>query len=60
MSFSGFEVSGAFMKNWDVADETGFCSSEKDFEDAEYVCHKLGIPLVQLNYVKKYWTDVFG
>lgn len=47
------------MKNWDVTDEKGFCSSDKDYEDALYISEKLQIPLKQVNYVKEYWTEVF-
>lgn len=47
------------MKNWDETDETGFCSSDKDYEDAQYISNKLQIPLTQVNYVKEYWNEVF-
>lgn len=47
------------MKNWDETDETGFCSSDKDFEDAQYISDQLKIPLLQISYVKEFWTEVF-
>ena len=47
------------MKNWDLTDEYGRCTSDKDREDAEYVCDHLKIPLHHVNFVKEYWTDVF-
>lgn len=47
------------MKNWDEIDETGICSLEKDYEDAKRVCNKLKIPLIEVNFVKQYWNDVF-
>lgn len=56
----GFNVIGAFMKNWDQVDEMGSCPGEADWEDAQWVCRKLDIPLVQVNFVKEYWNDVFG
>ncbi|KAJ6635341.1 Mitochondrial tRNA-specific 2-thiouridylase 1 [Pseudolycoriella hygida] len=56
----GFEVVGAFMKNWDQVDEKGICPGEADWEDAQWVCRKLDIPLVQVNFVKEFWNDVFG
>ena len=56
---SGFEVVGAFMKNWDLRDEVGHCSSQADLEDAQFVCEHLGIPLQQVDFVKEYWTHVF-
>ena len=50
---------GLFMKNWDVADETGHCSADADLQDAELVCNTLGIKLHQVNFVKEYWHHVF-
>ena len=47
------------MKNWDIANETGECQTEKDFEDAKWICNKLQIPLIDVNFVKDYWNDVF-
>ena len=47
------------MKNWDVRDETGKCTSDQDLEDAHYVCKHLEIPLLEVNFVKEYWTEVF-
>lgn len=55
----GFNVIGAFMKNWDQIDERGHCPGEADWEDAQWVCSKLDIPLVQVNFVKEYWNEVF-
>lgn len=56
----GFQVLGVFMQNWDENDETGQCSVSDDRQDARYVCAKLGIPFFQVNFVKKYWTNVFS
>lgn len=50
---------GVFLKNWDTIDETGFCSAEKDWGDAQYVCEYLKIPVQRIDFVKQYWTDVF-
>ena len=47
------------MKNWDIIDETGECMAEKDFADADWICKKLKIPLIRVNFVKDYWNDVF-
>jgi len=55
----GFEVVGAFMKNWDGVDETGVCTSDKDCEEAERVASKIGIKFHTVNLVKEYWTEVF-
>jgi tRNA-specific 2-thiouridylase len=56
---SGFRVSGVFMRNWDIANETGHCSADRDCEDAAFVCHHLGIPFHEVNFVREYWNDVF-
>ena len=55
----GFNVKAVFMQNWDIADETGQCMAEKDFADADWICKKLKIPLVRVDFVKEYWNDVF-
>ncbi|KAL0962786.1 hypothetical protein UPYG_G00345440 [Umbra pygmaea] len=55
----GYSVTGVFMKNWDILDETGVCSSERDCEDAYKVCQSLDIPFHHVSYVKEYWHDVF-
>lgn len=55
----GFNVHGAFLRNLDLADETGHCSAEKDWDDAQFVCDKLQIPIQRIEFVKQYWTDVF-
>lgn len=47
------------MRNWDIRDETGKCTVEKDYKDAQWVCDKLKIPLIQVNFVKEYWNEVF-
>ena len=56
----GYEVVGAFMKNWDGVDETGVCSADADCETAENVAKKLGIKFHVVNLVKEYWNDVFS
>ena len=47
------------MKNWDLIDEFGVCTSTKDLNDAKFVCEKLNIPFQEINFVKDYWTNVF-
>ncbi|XP_073336733.1 mitochondrial tRNA-specific 2-thiouridylase 1 [Pagrus major] len=56
----GYNVTGVFMKNWDLLDETGVCTTEKDCEDAYRVCQSLDIPFHQVSYVKEYWNEVFS
>jgi hypothetical protein len=55
----GFDVVGVFMRNWDIADETGHCQVNKDCEDAAEICRKINIPFYEVNFVKEYWTNVF-
>lgn len=55
----GYDVIGAFMKNWDGKDELGACQADKDAEDAEQTCKALSIPFVEVNFVKEYWNHVF-
>lgn len=47
------------MRNWDIKDETGSCTGDKDLQDAAYVCDVLGIRLHEVNFVKEYWNQVF-
>ncbi|XP_078535915.1 mitochondrial tRNA-specific 2-thiouridylase 1 isoform X1 [Lissotriton helveticus] len=56
----GYEVIGVFMKNWDLVDEHGVCTADKDCDDAYHVCQKLDIPFHQVSYIKEYWHDVFS
>lgn len=56
---TGYEVQGVFMKNWDLVDENGHCSSDEDWKYAQTVCKKLNIPLLLVNFVKEYWNNVF-
>lgn len=55
----GFSVSGIYMKNWDVLDETGHCTGTGDVEDAKIVCQQLKIPYHEVNFVADYWNYVF-
>ncbi|KAL0829140.1 hypothetical protein ABMA28_003992 [Loxostege sticticalis] len=57
---AGFQVEGVFMRNWDNNYEAGFCSDEKDYEDATFVCRKLQIPLHRVYFIKEYWNEVFS
>jgi tRNA U34 2-thiouridine synthase MnmA/TrmU len=56
----GFRVTGVFMKNWDRIDENDSnCSIDNDENDAEYVCKKLQIPFISVDFSKNYWNKVF-
>ncbi|XP_011703709.1 PREDICTED: mitochondrial tRNA-specific 2-thiouridylase 1 isoform X2 [Wasmannia auropunctata] len=56
----GFNIIGIFMKNWDRREETGKCAFEKDYNDARWICDKLEISLIQIDFVKEYWNEVFS
>ncbi len=50
----GYDVTGAFMKQWDDTDKTGVCSWKQDRRDALRVAAHLGIPLVTFDFEKEY------
>lgn len=56
----GYDVIGIFMKNWDEADEFGYCTAAEDYEDVRRVCGQIGIPYYTVNFEKEYWDRVFG
>lgn len=65
----GYEVSCAFMRNWDsfanndilgnptIQDD--ICPQEQDYADAKAVADSLGLPLYRVDFVKEYWDNVF-
>ena len=65
----GHEVIGVFMRNWDSfanndlkgnpAMKTGVCPVEEDWKDVQALGKQLGIEVVQVNFVKEYWDNVF-
>lgn len=56
----GYNVIGMFMKNWEEEDENGQCRASKDFDDVRKVCDQIDIPYYSVNFVKKYWDNVFN
>jgi len=66
----GYEVTGAYMRNWDAMLNNDYlgnptanndqCPQEKDYDDAKAVAAKLGIPLLRVDFVKEYWDEVFS
>ena len=51
----GYDVEGAYMKNWINEDEIlGDCPWQQDIEDAAAVAEKLGIPFRVVNLMKDY------
>ncbi|NLC41950.1 MAG: tRNA 2-thiouridine(34) synthase MnmA [Erysipelothrix sp.] len=66
---AGHEVTCGFMRNWDSLannDTAGnpslnleHCSQELDYNDAQLVAQKLGLPLIRVDFIEEYWDDVF-
>lgn len=66
---NGYDVTCAFMRNWDSIAEDDFegnptlndsvCPQEVDYKDAQSVADKLGLPLLRVDFIKEYWDDVF-
>ncbi|MCI5745240.1 MAG: tRNA 2-thiouridine(34) synthase MnmA [Erysipelotrichaceae bacterium] len=68
LKMQGYEVVGAFMRNWDSQlnndilgnNWTGdICPQEVDYNDAISVAKKLDIPLLRVDFIKEYWDNVF-
>ena len=64
----GYEVVGAFMRNWDSQlnnDILGnnwkgdICPQEVDYNDAKAVAKMLGIELLRVDFIQEYWDHVF-
>lgn len=57
----GYEVIGAFMKNWsDTKAATGECAWKSERRDAMSVAAKLNIPFVTFDFEKEYKENVVG
>ena len=66
----GYEVVACFMRNWDAMANGDYlgnptvnddqCPQEKDYQDAQKVAEKLGIPLLRVDFIKEYWDHVFS
>lgn len=55
----GYDVIGVFMNNWEEKDESGVCTSERDWDDVRNVCDIIGIPYYSVNFAKDYMERVF-
>ncbi len=58
----GYDCVGVFMSNWDSTDEVGsgdWCTMSQDKKDAREVCDRLDIPMVEVEFMKEYWNEVF-
>ena len=56
---NGYDVQGLFMSNWEE-DESGYCTSAADFQDARRVCDLLEIPLHRVSFAREYRDRVFA
>jgi tRNA-specific 2-thiouridylase len=56
---AGHQVEALFMSNWEE-DETGYCTSAADFQDARRVCAELCIPLHRASFAAEYRNRVFA
>ena len=59
LKWQGYNVIGLFMKNWEETTDTGFCTSERDYEDVKRVADAIGIPYYAVNFSKQYYEYVF-
>lgn len=65
----GYEVVGAFMRNWDAIANNDIlgnptlvndmCPQEQDYNDALVVAKQLGIELLRVDFIEEYWNHVF-
>jgi tRNA-uridine 2-sulfurtransferase len=55
---AGHDVQALFMHNWDD-DESGYCTSAQDFQDARLVAAELGIALHSVDLSAQYRERVF-
>ena len=65
----GYEVVGAFMRNWDAIANNDIlgnptlindmCPQEEDYYDALKVAEQLGIEMLRVDFVEEYWEHVF-
>jgi tRNA-specific 2-thiouridylase len=55
----GHSVQGLFMSNWEE-DESGYCTSAEDYQDARRVADQLGIVLHRSNFAREYRERVFA
>jgi tRNA-uridine 2-sulfurtransferase len=56
----GFQIAGAFMKNWEQDDTDTYCPASVDMADAQAVCDQLQIELHRINFAAEYWQRVFS
>lgn len=62
----GYDVHAIFMQNWDsyINNESynnlkEKCDSQYEWEDAEAIANKIGVPITKVDFIDEYWNDVF-
>ncbi|MGL4951888.1 MAG: tRNA 2-thiouridine(34) synthase MnmA [Mycoplasma sp.] len=62
----GHEVIAVYMQNWDsfvnnekYDNKKDKCDSQYEWEDAQKVANKIGVPIYKVDFVKEYWDEVF-
>jgi tRNA-specific 2-thiouridylase len=55
----GHDVHALFMRNWEE-DESGYCTTAQDLQDARRVCEALAIPLHTVSFAREYRERVFA
>lgn len=66
----GYDVTCAFMRNWDSAANSDIlgnptigddiCPQEKDYNDAKATAACLGLELLRVDFIEEYWDHVFS
>lgn len=63
----GCEVIAIYMQNWDsfvnrenYSNNKDKCDSQYEWEDAQNVALKLGVPIYKVDFIKEYWNEVFA
>lgn len=54
----GYNVTGVYMRNWSEEEE-GHCTTTRDLENVDKICHFLKIPYKVVDFQKDYWNKVF-
>jgi len=55
----GHDLQALFMSNWDD-DDSGYCTSAQDYQDARAVAQELDIPLHRVSFAAEYREQVFS
>ena len=58
MKKKGYEVIGAFMKNWSERKKEGICRWKEERKSAMKIAARLSIPLITLDFEKQYRKEV--